>query len=471
MDRRSWPWRRKTSDKISGRETVGSSPEQHQIQLNHNTQCSEPIWNVATSGDGQVLNNTVETLSVKLSDALINIRAKDDLVRKHAKVAEEAVSGWERAENEVVSLKKQNNALAQKTSALEEHIGHLDGALKECLRQLRRAREEQEEKICDAIVRETSKWESTKSEFESQLAELRARLQDTKTEADNALSRVKAAEDENSALKSKLHSKTKELEPMILSTSRDTRNFSRSSISPPVGIDLMDDFLEMERLAALPDGETTSQNEMDALTNIVAELEEDLKKIKFENKNLESALNESRIELKQMEAKAIEMKKELDLANEAKRNSREEAEYMSVELTSIKDSLDEANNAKIKLEKELVDTKSKKEQAEAKIVEMGSELETLRSSITNLEKELEMERYFSKEAIAKGEQLEAEMSRMKLDSHHTRFASFDEDQELAATASQFAECQKTIASLSRQLKSLATYEDFLIDPDRSISVL
>jgi len=35
----------------------------------------------------------VKTLTEKLSAALLNISAKDDLVKQHAKVAEEAVSG------------------------------------------------------------------------------------------------------------------------------------------------------------------------------------------------------------------------------------------------------------------------------------------------------------------------------------------------------------------------------------------
>lgn len=40
-------------------------------------------------------------------------------------------------------------------------------------------------------------------------------------------------------------------------------------------------------------------------------------------------------------------------------------------------------------------------------------------------------------------------------------------QELAVAASRFAECQKTIASLSQKLESLAAFEDFLVDPDKN----
>lgn len=38
-------------------------------------------------------NDSVKTLTEKLSAALLNISAKEDLVKQHAKVAEEAVSG------------------------------------------------------------------------------------------------------------------------------------------------------------------------------------------------------------------------------------------------------------------------------------------------------------------------------------------------------------------------------------------
>ena len=39
------------------------------------------------------INDNVKSLTEKLSAALMNISAKEDLVKQHAKVAEEAVSG------------------------------------------------------------------------------------------------------------------------------------------------------------------------------------------------------------------------------------------------------------------------------------------------------------------------------------------------------------------------------------------
>ncbi|KAL0423824.1 UNVERIFIED_CONTAM: Filament-like plant protein 3 [Sesamum radiatum] len=179
-----------------------------------NIQSPEVTSKAAPPGDE--LNDSVKALSEKLSEALLNIRSKEDLVKQHAKVAEEAVSGWERAENEVSVLKKQNDALAQKNSILEERVGHLDGALKECLRQLRQAREEQEEKIYEAVAKKGCEWESKMSELQNKLVELHAQLQSA-TDADKTMlaevrSKLDAAEKENSTLKLKLLSKAEELE-------------------------------------------------------------------------------------------------------------------------------------------------------------------------------------------------------------------------------------------------------------------
>lgn len=58
---------------------------------NHSTRSPEVTSKVATSGDG--VNDNVKSLTEKLSAALLNVGAKDDLVKQHAKVAEEAVEG------------------------------------------------------------------------------------------------------------------------------------------------------------------------------------------------------------------------------------------------------------------------------------------------------------------------------------------------------------------------------------------
>nr|CAD1832790.1 unnamed protein product [Ananas comosus var. bracteatus] len=166
MDRRSWLWRRKPSEKSTGGETESSgSPSSHsarfsddqqevlKVSPNH-TQSPE----ISSKSASDEVNETVKALTEKLSGALLNISAKEDLVNQHAKVAEEAVLGWEKAEKEVSALKQQLHAAAQKNSNLEDRIGHLDDALKECLRQLRRLRQDQEQKIHDGLIQQSQKW-------------------------------------------------------------------------------------------------------------------------------------------------------------------------------------------------------------------------------------------------------------------------------------------------------------------------
>lgn len=78
-------------------ETFKSSP-------NDNTQSPEVTSKAVASAedvdDGSSkkdVDDSVKSLMEKLSAALVNVSAKDDLVRQHAKVAEEAVAGstWE----------------------------------------------------------------------------------------------------------------------------------------------------------------------------------------------------------------------------------------------------------------------------------------------------------------------------------------------------------------------------------------
>uniref|UniRef100_A0A175YJH1 Filament-like plant protein n=1 Tax=Daucus carota subsp. sativus TaxID=79200 RepID=A0A175YJH1_DAUCS len=162
-------------------------------------------------------DDSVKTLREKLATALQNISAKDDLVKQHSKVAEEAVSGWEKAENEVFSLKQQLESLTRKSSSFEDRAIHLDVALKECMRQLRQEREEQEQKIQEAINKNKIEWDSTKSELQEQLVHLQSQLKSAKSEAVTFLhvdlrSKLRAAENEISSLKQELFSRAEELE-------------------------------------------------------------------------------------------------------------------------------------------------------------------------------------------------------------------------------------------------------------------
>ncbi|KAL2528298.1 Plant protein of unknown function [Forsythia ovata] len=91
---------------------------------------------------------------------------------------------------------------------------------------------------------------------------------------------------------------------------KNERPLGRNQMVSSVEIDLMDDFLEMERLAALPETESGScpetgalggkqplKAELQTLINRTAELEEKLEKVEAEKINLEIALSECQKQL------------------------------------------------------------------------------------------------------------------------------------------------------------------------------
>ncbi|XP_057499961.1 filament-like plant protein 3 [Actinidia eriantha] len=525
MDRRSWLWRRKSSEKSPGETESSGSLSSHSERFFDDQACSDqrtqsPEVTSKSAPRDEELNESVKTLTEKLSAALLNIKAKDDLVKQHAKVAEEAVSGWEKAESEVLALKQQLEAAAQKNTSLEDRVGHLDGALKECVRQLRQAREEQEQKIFEALSKKTREWEFTKSELESHLAELQSQIESTKDESDPDLRpKLDAVEKENSALKLELLSRVEELEISIIerdlstqaaetaskqhlesikkvakleaecrrlkamarkaSTANDYRSVTASSVyvesftdsqsdngerllvvendsrkisgpepnecepshsdswasaliaeldqfknenalgrnlvAPSVEINLMDDFLEMERLAALPetesrsyclpesgalldqshDGETPSKAEFEAMLIRAAELEEKLKKMEMEKSELEMALTECQDQLKKSrdrlmdaEVKLVELQTLFSMENEAR---------------SAADAKLQASNAKRELtESQLLVLQGEKSELEMALTECQDQLKKSRDRLVDAQVKLvELQTWFATENEAR----------------------------------------------------------------------
>ncbi|KAI3695663.1 hypothetical protein L1987_78662 [Smallanthus sonchifolius] len=612
MDRRSWLWRRKSSEKSPGEtESSGGSMSSHserfsddQIYSNQSSQSPE-----VTSKDEEEVESSIKALSRKLSEALVNISIKEEMVKEHSKVAEEAVEGWEKAETEVLALRKQVEVLTLRNSTLEGRVSHLDGALKECLRQLRQTREEKDEKMDEAMEKKTSEWQTTKAKLERQVSDLRSQLQSSK-KADSFLPSIETVEKENSVLKLELASMAEELEMRFIERElsnqaaeqasklhlesakkaakfeaecrrlkaaltkalaindqksstdsqsndqsdafKETNEFESNRTPPSMDINLMDDFLEMERLVALPE-----RAPRDSLQNRVSEVEEVLKRVEMEKRKLETTLNErenelkaSRNELKDAEAKLVKMEALLINAKDAKETTDKELESVKALVNvlqervkksklELRSQLDIERNERKEAESRLQDAYTKKNETESRLNTLKAELESLIPKVDSLEKEIENERALSRKLGAKCQELEGEMESLipKVDSLETEIekerslsgklgtrcrgleAELDslilkvdsletevekertlskklgvksqkleggisrlqrenqypkpailnaelnrkQDTELALAGSKFADCQKTIASLSHQLKTLATLEDFLID--------
>ncbi|XP_020093778.1 filament-like plant protein 4 [Ananas comosus] len=193
MDRR-WPWKKKSSEKASTADSLnatlpsldGNQADQENSKTVSHVQISPETYAYFTDLEEQVkiLNEKVGVLNEKLSAAESEMTTKETHVKQHAKVAEEAVSGWEKAEAEATVLKHQLETVTLSKLAAEERSAHLDGALKECMKQIRNVKEESEQKLHDVVFAKTKQWEKVKAEFEAKIVDFEQEL--LRASAENA---------------------------------------------------------------------------------------------------------------------------------------------------------------------------------------------------------------------------------------------------------------------------------------------
>ncbi|KAH9617737.1 hypothetical protein KSS87_013209 [Heliosperma pusillum] len=158
-DNKSWLWRKKSSDKTAlvaaEKEDLVSKEHEQQIQA-------------LLAQKTQIERDNLE-LGDKLSSALSECTAKDEIVNKHAKTAKEALAGWEKAEAKSLSLKEELDEAVKQRHICEERARHLDSALKECMQQLRFVREDQEQRIHDVLLKASEELQENKMFFEQKL--------------------------------------------------------------------------------------------------------------------------------------------------------------------------------------------------------------------------------------------------------------------------------------------------------------
>ncbi|RVX16699.1 Filament-like plant protein 5 [Vitis vinifera] len=219
MDR-GWPWKKKTSDKTITEKTAATSGsdkaslasvaslrklQQGQlcsISLDSYTHMTGFEAQVNTlEGQVKILEDQVKDLNKKLSEAHSEITMKESLVEQHAKVAEEAVSGWEKANAEALALKLQLESITLLRLTAEDRASHLDGALKECMRQVRCVKEENEQRLHEVILTKTEQWDKIKLELEGNIVDLDQEL--LRSSAQNAALSKSLQEHSNMLMKIK----------------------------------------------------------------------------------------------------------------------------------------------------------------------------------------------------------------------------------------------------------------------------
>ncbi|KAI5070326.1 hypothetical protein GOP47_0014669 [Adiantum capillus-veneris] len=165
MDKRSWPWKKKLGDKnLTSTDAEEVSTMRH---LDDQAVTGSMVDNFRISNAALSPDQADEKIRI-LNERLL---AADHLVKQHVKVAEEAVSGWEKSKAENLSLKHQLEQVMEQKQVSDDRASNLDGALKESMWQLRQIREEQEQRIHDAIVKKTRDWENLRLELQQRLAD------------------------------------------------------------------------------------------------------------------------------------------------------------------------------------------------------------------------------------------------------------------------------------------------------------
>ncbi|KAF8112431.1 hypothetical protein N665_0064s0063 [Sinapis alba] len=197
MDRKSWPWKKKSSEKASPVTDQDQNQNQENGKKASYIQISFDQYSHLNGLKDDVhkyeelvakLQDQIKDLDSKLSTANADITDKEALVKQHSKVAEEAVSGWEKAEAEASALKTHLETVTLAKLTVEDRAAHLDGALKECMKQVRCLKEENQQKLHDVIVTNTNQMDKLRDEFESKIGEFEQELLRSAAEND-ALSR------------------------------------------------------------------------------------------------------------------------------------------------------------------------------------------------------------------------------------------------------------------------------------------
>ncbi|CAN1323091.1 Filament-like plant protein 4 [Linum perenne] len=242
MDRRSWPWKKKSSSEkaskaaaaaaetldvaLASGESQGKTDKEDNYKKPNYVQISVESYTHLTGLEDQVklyeeqvqsLDDEITSLNEKLSEANEEMTTKENLVKQHAKVAEEAVCGWEKAEAEALALKNSLETMTLSKLTAEDRSAHLDGALKECMRQIRNLKEEHEHNLQELVVTKNKQCDKIRIDLEARIANMdQELLSEEKSRAEAEIEHLKgnleSCEREINSMKYEVHVVSKELE-------------------------------------------------------------------------------------------------------------------------------------------------------------------------------------------------------------------------------------------------------------------
>ncbi|GFS40030.1 filament-like protein [Actinidia rufa] len=164
MDNKTWLWRKRSSEKtlVANTKSDFSSKGNEEEMLPTEKEIS--------------LERSLANFNEKLASALCESAAKDEVLARHAKTVEEALTDREKAEAAAVSLKQDLDKALQQKAESNERLTQLNAALKDSMQQLTLVREEQEQTIHDAVMKTSREFEKSQKKLEEKLTEKSKRL-------------------------------------------------------------------------------------------------------------------------------------------------------------------------------------------------------------------------------------------------------------------------------------------------------
>ncbi|KAK1430313.1 hypothetical protein QVD17_12962 [Tagetes erecta] len=551
MDQKTWLWKKRSAQKSAD---ANSDAENEAERLQYDKEAA--------------LERTVKNLHEKVASLLCECNAKDNLIAEHAKTAQEATADREKAVAELaLQNQKLEAAVLQKTEANDKLV-NLNTALKDCRQQISCLKEDQDQKVSEAVDElkqahkkleekfiETSKKLATLTVENAQLAnallmkeeliedvshqmsqatvgfnELISRLDSTEKEndilkyeyrvlereleirtrcADVAnrqnheslqravkldaecqklrllvkkqitgsndkrtifmINRLCEVEEENKILKEKMLKKEDEIRVLESEFAQIIRcdeshgnGASQRTMAGDSEMSLMDDFVEMERLAIV----SSDTNNLDSVgKELVPVTQGDIINPSDEDHGWLQSILKAIIEQTHVSKKSFdEILEEIKTGLQRQHGSDSVSGYITWKSpdteTSLKTELENLKNSKAMIEDQLENQKLVNEELDHKLSVAQVQINEANQNISALKVELEDRSHCCEELEATCLDLQLQLASVadkdatNVDVEHDAKV-VQTGWEITAASAKLAECQETIFTIGRQLKALA----------------
>ncbi|KAL9238323.1 hypothetical protein vseg_012758 [Gypsophila vaccaria] len=168
MDQKHWLWRRKAASEktISAN---GRSLEQDRRK-----------------DDGESLK-CPSNLSDRAHSDFCDCSVKEELIKKHRRIAEQALAGQEMERAEAAYMKEELDKAVQQGELAEKKLAQLNAALKDCTREIESLKQQQDEKVQEILSKEMLDCKKERTKLEAKLSEANRTISNLSSENSNLM--------------------------------------------------------------------------------------------------------------------------------------------------------------------------------------------------------------------------------------------------------------------------------------------